>query len=79
MIDESQVVPAVAMFLSAVSLIFAALNHKKIVSKCCGKTYSASIDVMSSSPVGAGAGAEAEIIKVITVDDKNTKHSPPDS
>lgn len=77
MIDESQVVPAVAMFLSAVSLIFAALNHKKIVSKCCGKTYSASIDVMSSSPVGAGA--EAEIIKVITVDDKNTKHSPPDS
>ena len=38
------------MLMSITSLIFHAIRHKKIVSKCCGKEYSASVDIESTSP-----------------------------
>lgn len=39
-----------ASIIAILSLIYTALNHKKIRSKCCGREVSASIDIEPSSP-----------------------------
>jgi hypothetical protein len=39
-----------ASIIAFLGLIYTALNHKKIRSKCCGREVSASIDIEPSSP-----------------------------
>ena len=40
----------VALVVSIGGSIFAALNHKRVRSNCCGKSLEASLDVESTTP-----------------------------
>jgi hypothetical protein len=39
-----------ASIIAVLGLIYTAINHKKVRSKCCGREVSASIDIEPSSP-----------------------------
>lgn len=39
-----------ASIVAFLGLIYTAINHKKLRSKCCGREVSASIDIEPSSP-----------------------------
>jgi hypothetical protein len=39
-----------ASIIAILGLVYTALNHKKVRSKCCGREVSASIDIEPSSP-----------------------------
>jgi hypothetical protein len=39
-----------ALVVSVVGTIVAAINHKKVVSKCCGKKVEMSLDITQTAP-----------------------------
>ena len=47
---DSTIISAVALTLSILGSIFAAVNHTRIRSSCCGKEISASLDVEKTTP-----------------------------
>ena len=61
---DSQTTTAVAysgFVMGLASTIYAAINHKRIRSNCCGKKIEVSLDMESTSPVKKGnAVIEAE-------------------
>ena len=61
---DSQTTTAIAysgFVIGLASTIYAAINHKHVRSKCCGKKFDMSFDVDNSSPVKKGnAVIEAE-------------------
>jgi hypothetical protein len=50
--DTGTIVGGVGIALSVLSMVFAAVNHKKLRAKCCGHVIEMELDVSSS----AGAG-----------------------
>ena len=37
--------------LGIISTVYAAINHRRIRSNCCGKTIEASVDIEATTPV----------------------------
>jgi len=48
--DQAQLLSAIAIAISSAGAIFAALNHTRIRSGCCGKKLEVSIDVDKTTP-----------------------------
>ena len=40
----------IALVISMGTMVIGVFNHKKIVSKCCGRTASASLDISATTP-----------------------------
>ena len=47
---DSNWVSYLALAVSGASVVLGYINHKKIVSRCCGHVVEASLDVSDSSP-----------------------------
>ena len=68
------------LFISVAGIIYSAVNHKHIRSKCCGRNYDFSIDIDSTNPdkeaEAKGAHAkEAETKDAISGNSKDTNKS----
>ena len=48
--DESSIIGYSGLILSILGIIYSAVNHKHIKSKCCGRVYDFSIDVENTNP-----------------------------
>lgn len=49
--DTATVLSAVSLGLSLIGSIILGMNHKRIVSKCCSRTFSASLEIDNTTPV----------------------------
>ena len=49
--DSSTILGLVGFGVSIAGTIYAAVNHKRIRSRCCGKLLEASLDVDSTTPI----------------------------
>ena len=49
--DESTIAAYAAIAISIMSIIFGAVNHRRIRSECCGRRASVSIDIESTTPL----------------------------
>jgi hypothetical protein len=59
--ETGTVLGGAGLFISILGVIYSAINHKHIRSKCCGKVYEVSIDIdPTESAKKAQAEAEAE-------------------
>jgi hypothetical protein len=59
--DNSQIMAVAALVLSAAGTVFAAVNHRRVRSNCCGRLLEASIDVEATTPP---TGATAPVLTV---------------
>ena len=48
--DTSEILATVSIILSVVGSIIVGINHKRIRSACCGKTFQASLDIENTTP-----------------------------
>jgi len=48
--DTSEILATVSIILSVVGSIIVGINHKRIRSACCGKTFMASLDIENTTP-----------------------------
>ena len=48
--ETSGILGITALVISVVGTIVAAVNHKKLVSKCCGKRVEMSLDISETTP-----------------------------
>jgi len=48
--DTATIVASIAMISSVSTVVFGALNHKRIRSNCCGRLTVSSIDVENTTP-----------------------------
>ena len=52
MLDDTTLLSGAALIISVIGTVFTAINHKRVRSKCCGRTGEISIDVDSTrSPI----------------------------
>jgi hypothetical protein len=61
--ETGTVLGGAGLFISILGVIYSAINHKHIRSKCCGKLYEVSIDIdptESAKKVQAEAEAQAQ-------------------
>lgn len=49
--DTTNILGLVGFGVSILGIIYTAVNHKRIRSKCCGKLFEASLDVENTTPV----------------------------
>ena len=54
--DSTAIIGYSSLVLSALSSIYIAVNHKRLRSVCCNRMCVTSIDIESTSPVGAPKG-----------------------
>jgi len=50
--DDTRVIAYCGFVASMAGIIYAAVNHKRIRSNCCGKKIEASLDIEETTPVG---------------------------
>jgi hypothetical protein len=55
--ETGTVLGGAGLFISILGVIYSAINHKHIRSKCCGKVYEVSIDI---DPTESAKKAQAE-------------------
>ena len=48
--DDTTIISIVSLTISVVGSIIAIVNHKRIRSGCCGKTFTASLDIENTTP-----------------------------
>lgn len=48
--DNSSILGIVALVISVGGAVVGIVNHKKVKSKCCGKSLEASLDIESTTP-----------------------------
>jgi hypothetical protein len=46
--SSGSILGGIGIALSVISMVYAAVNHKKIKAKCCGRTYEIELDVTST-------------------------------
>lgn len=69
--DAGAALGGTGLFISIVGVIYSAINHKHIKSRCCGKEYEVSIDIGTTEEgkkekteiVGAVKEEKTEIVK----------------
>lgn len=49
--DTGAALGGAGLFFSIAGIIYSAINHKHIKSKCCGKVYDVSVDIGNTSTV----------------------------
>lgn len=49
--DTGAVLGGTGLFISLIGIVYSAINHKNIRSKCCGKVLEVSIDIDSTEQV----------------------------
>ena len=52
--DTTNILGVVGFACSIFGIIYTAVNHKRIRSKCCGNLFEASLDVENTTPVTKG-------------------------
>jgi hypothetical protein len=57
--STSGAIGIISLLFSGAGLVYAAVNHKRIRFKCCGRDIDVSIDVESTEPAAAAAAAAA--------------------
>ena len=60
--DTGAALGGTGLLISIIGLIYSAINHKHIKSRCCGKEYDMSIDIGSTEEAKHTADAETEIV-----------------
>jgi len=62
--DTGAALGGTGLFISIAGVIYSAINHKHIKSKCCGKEYDVSIDIGNTEEVAkeATGAAKTEIV-----------------
>ena len=53
--DTTNILGVVGFAVSILGIVYTAVNHKRIRSKCCGKLFEASLDVENTTPVKISA------------------------
>ena len=53
--DTTNILGVVGFACSILGIVYTAVNHKRIRSKCCGKFFEASLDVENTTPVKISA------------------------
>jgi hypothetical protein len=48
--DTGAALGGAGLFFSIAGIIYSAVNHKHIKSRCCGKVYDVSVDIGDTSP-----------------------------
>ena len=52
--DTGAALGGTGLFISVFGIIYSAINHKHIKTRCCGKVYEASIDIGPNEPEAKG-------------------------
>lgn len=65
--NTGTIVGGVGIALSVLSMIFAAVNHKKLRAKCCGKVIEMELDVSSSAGAGGPNPDTADKRKTVKI------------
>jgi hypothetical protein len=60
--DTGAALGGTGLLISIIGLIYSAINHKHIKSRCCGKEYDMSIDIGSTEEAKHTPDAETEIV-----------------
>jgi hypothetical protein len=60
--DTGAALGGTGLLISIVGLIYSAINHKHIKSRCCGKEYEVSLDIESTKEATHKPDAETEIV-----------------
>jgi len=47
---DTQVIAIISIVISVISTLISLINHKRIISKCCGRQIDASIDINNTTP-----------------------------
>jgi len=48
---DNDILSILSIVISVLSVIIGVINHKRIVSKCCGRQIDASLDINNTTPV----------------------------
>jgi hypothetical protein len=67
--DTGSVLGGIGVFLSIAGIVYSAVNHKHIRSKCCGREIDFSIDIESTEQANTGGTKDNEEVH----DDKKEK------
>lgn len=59
--DAGAAMGGTGLFISIVGIIYSAVNHKHIRSKCCGKELDFSIDIDSTEEAKKSGGSKSEV------------------
>lgn len=71
--DTGSVLGGIGVFLSIAGIVYSAVNHKHIRSKCCGREIDFSIDIESTEQANTGGTMNEEVH-----DDKKEKKEKKD-
>ena len=52
--DTSNILGLIGFGVSILGAVYTAVNHKRVRSRCCGKTLDMSVDVENTTPVNEG-------------------------
>jgi len=47
---DTQVIAIISIVISVIGTVISLINHKRIISKCCGRQIDASIDINNTTP-----------------------------
>jgi hypothetical protein len=75
--DTGSVLGGIGVFLSIAGIVYSAINHKHIRSKCCGREIDFSIDIESTDQANTGNTKNQEE-KLEVRDDKKEKKEKKD-
>jgi hypothetical protein len=65
--DIGTVLGGVSLFFSIVGIIYSAINHKHIRSKCCGKELEISIDIDTTVPEKKPQNSPVKVVPRFTL------------
>ena len=49
--EDTTIISIVSLTISIVGSVIAIINHKRIRSACCGKIFTASLDIENTTPI----------------------------
>jgi hypothetical protein len=67
--DTGAALGGTGLFISIAGIIYSAVNHKHIKSRCCGKVYEVALDIEDTS--------RANITSGMVGNEKEGDHNPP--
>ena len=57
--ETDNILNYVTLAISVASLVLGVINHKKLVSRCCGRKVEVSLDIGQTSPLLASSQSES--------------------
>lgn len=68
-VDTGSVVGGVGIAMSVISMVYAAVNHKRIRAKCCGRVIEMELDVTDTPQPKPGEKARTAKVRPVLEDD----------